>query len=306
MNRPTRQLFLLLALALAGCGTSSSGTTPGTADFRDPSYGEINQEQLRQMVEIDPADDGPFYMVNLIEFRELAVYSDGRATELTGREADALYAPVEFLRAIGAEIVFVSEVGRVLLSTEGTQWDRVAVVRYPSRALFFQMAGDPEFQARAIHKDAGVEKSLVMVAHLRDQPQPPEPDPIPHPPTLDDPALAVTHLIRLNEMASYPPGSGEPDRTGEEAMTLYEQAASPVALEQGVGPVYWFDIEGVLIGDGREFDQFRINVFPSKAAFDVVLRDPTRTAGQFHRVAAIADTYTMETRMLIENLGAGD
>ena len=49
-------------------------------------------------------------MVNLIKYREWAVYADGRETDLTGREANALYNPVEFLSAIGARVVFSTEV----------------------------------------------------------------------------------------------------------------------------------------------------------------------------------------------------
>ena len=28
-------------------------------------------------------------------------------------------------------------------------------------------------------------------------------------------------------------------------MALYQEAATPIALEQGVNPIAWFDIEGV-------------------------------------------------------------
>ena len=251
------------------------------------------------MLEIDPADDGPFHMINLIKFREKADYADGRETDLTGREADMLYAPFEFLQAIGAEIVFASEVESNLITLDGTQWEQIGIVRYPSRALFFQMTQDEEFQARSVHKDAGVEKSLVIVAHLQDSLAPPPPDEIPNPPTADDPQVAIAHLLAYNEIADYGPGSVEPERTGPEAMLLYQQAAATVALEQGVDPAAWFDVEGVFIGDEREWDEFRINIFPSHAAFDVVVADPTRQAGQVHREAAIEDTYTTSNRVII-------
>lgn len=176
-------------------------------------------------------------------------------------------------------------------------------MRYPSRALFFQMTQDEEFRARAIHKDAGLEKSLVIVAHLQEAPQPPKPDPIPNPATPEDPAVAIAHLLKYNETADYGPESNEPERTGKEAMSLYEQAASSIALAQGVGPISWFEIEGVFIGDGRDFDEFRINIFPSHAAFDAVVADPARVAGQVHRVAAIADTYTTANAIIINALG---
>jgi hypothetical protein len=85
-------------------------------------------------------------------------------------------------------------------------------------------------------------------------------------------------------------------------MSLSEQAATPIALAQGVGPISWFEIEGVFIGDGREFDEFRINVFPSHTAFSTVIADPARLAGQVHRTAALEDTYTMTNGIVINAL----
>jgi hypothetical protein len=295
-------LLSIVILGLLGCGAESSSTETRLPEPGDIRFGTLNEDQVRRMVEIDPADDGPFYMVNLIKFREKADYADGRETDLTGREADALYAPFEFLKEIGAEVVFAADVEANLISLEGTQWEQIGIVRYPSRALFFQMTQDEEFQARAIHKDAGVEKTLVIVTHLRASVALPEAGDIPKPATEDDPAVAIAHLLAYNEIADYGPDSSEPERTGREAMSLYEQAATPIALEQGVQPLAWFDIEGVFIGDEREWDEFRINLFPSHAAFQTVVTDPTRQAGQVHREAAIEDTYTTANAILINSL----
>lgn len=284
-------------LTVAGCGSSEQAALPDLGD--DPSYGTYNEAQIRRMWETPPEEDGPFWMVNLIKYRELAVYPDGRETDLTGREADDLYAPLEFLEAIGAEVAFVGEVENNLISLDGEEWEQIAIVRYPSRALFFQMILDEEFQARSINKDAGVERSQVIVTQLRDPTEVPTPDVIPNPSTPSDPPVAITHLLSLRETAQYPAGSDEPERTGREAMSLYEEAATPVALEQGGAPVAWFDVEGVFVGDGREWDEFRINIFPSRAAFSVVASDPDRQAGQFHREAAIADTYSQASSIVI-------
>ncbi|MEO1171512.1 MAG: hypothetical protein AAFX94_05595, partial [Myxococcota bacterium] len=65
------------------------------------SSGNFNEDQVARM--IAAPTDGPFYMFNLIRYREMAVYADGRETDLTGREADALYAPTEYLEAIGVD-----------------------------------------------------------------------------------------------------------------------------------------------------------------------------------------------------------
>ena len=48
------------------------------------------QEQMEGFM--TPGPDGPISMVNLLKFKEKAVYKDGRETELTGQEAYALYS----------------------------------------------------------------------------------------------------------------------------------------------------------------------------------------------------------------------
>jgi hypothetical protein len=53
--------------------------------------GTFNTEQVERM--IAAPTEGPFYMFNLIRYREWAEYADGSETDLTGREANALYNP---------------------------------------------------------------------------------------------------------------------------------------------------------------------------------------------------------------------
>jgi hypothetical protein len=88
--------------------------------------------------------------------------ADGRKTDLTGEQADALYAPIKFLGQIGARINYVGRVNDQMGNRE-PRWDEVGIVRYPSRAKFFEMVTNPEFQKRAVHKDAGLEVSQVLL-----------------------------------------------------------------------------------------------------------------------------------------------
>jgi hypothetical protein len=53
-----------------------------------------NEEQMKAFME--PGHDAPIYMLNLLKFKEVAEYSDGRKTSLTGAEAYGIY---------GAEVV---------------------------------------------------------------------------------------------------------------------------------------------------------------------------------------------------------
>ena len=88
-----------------------------------------------------------------------------------------------------------------------------------------------------------------------------------------------------------------------EDMELYQGRAAGIALPHGVRIGAWFDVEGTVVGDGRGWDEVRFNVFPSRAAFFAVALDPDRIAAQAdHREPAIADTYTVLLRPMIDKL----
>ena len=198
----------------------------------DPSYAEINEAQVMTMIQAPT--EGPFYMVNLIRYREWAEYPDGRQTDLTGREANALYSPIEFLEAIGARAVFNGEVVGTTLGEEGT-WDEVAIVEYPCPLALFAMVAHPEFQARAVHKDAGLEASIVMVTHLQPLGDV-DPGESPFPATTDDPAFELVRVFELNQQAQYGDDSDEPPRSGQEALDLYDDAVQETEHTLGIYP----------------------------------------------------------------------
>lgn len=73
------------------------------------------QEQMAGFM--SPGPDGPISMVNLLKFKEKAVYKDGRETELTGQEAYALYSRgvMKTLATVGGKLVFSGDVSRLML-----------------------------------------------------------------------------------------------------------------------------------------------------------------------------------------------
>jgi hypothetical protein len=263
-----------------------------------PSYGEVNIEQYLHMVQ-DPTD-GPFYMVNLIRFRDLAEYADGRTTDLTGREANALYSPLEFIQAIGAEPVFAGQVAWTTLGQDST-WDEVGIVEYPCPLALFAMNAHPDFRDRAVHKDAGLEASIIMVAHpqqLADTVS----NERPFPPTADDPSFELVQVYRYRETAEYPAGSPEPVRTGEEAMRLYSSAVRETERKFGVYPKGRLAVEGVFIGDGREWDEVWIDFVPSSAALTALESDSTYMQAQKHRLAALEYGYGLAVYPMLSTL----
>lgn len=265
-----------------------------------PAYGVVDRDYGRRLATTDPADDGPVWMVNLMKYHEVASYPDGHtdAGEPTsGRAADDRYAPLDVLADIGAEVVFFGDVEDQLLGDE-TVWDRVAVVRYPTRRAFIDMQARDDYKAKHVHKEAGLDRTFVigcqpfdLPADLPDKAGAPSWDDVPHPPTPEDGPVMVVHVIKYAEAAS------------RDEMHHYEMAAARSAVPAGVQIGGWFEAEGTIVGDGRTWDQVRFNRFPSKAAFMEVVLDPKRLEAQrAHRAPAMADTYTMIVRPRIDHL----
>lgn len=267
-------------------------------DTRTPGYGRVDRDYGRRLATTLPEEDGPIWMVNLMSYRERAVY-DGAEAEVSGRDADDRYAPVDVLAEIGAQVAFLGAVSDQLLGG-APRWDRVGIVRYPTRRSFIEMQSRADFQEKHVHKEAGMAETIVAgcvpIPSPQDDPDAPAPvdwADVPHPPTDEDGPVTVLHLIRFH------PGGADTD------MVRYQADAARVAVPHGVRISGWFAVEGTIVGDGRRWDQARFNQFPSRAAFLAVATDTGRLAAQAdHREVAIADTYTLILRPSIDRLAA--
>jgi hypothetical protein len=269
-------------------------------DTRTPRYGTVDRDYGMKLATTPPDEDGPVWMVNLMKYREVADYADGRESAISGRDADDLYTPRESLAAIGAEIVFGGEVDQQLLG-DAPIWDRVGVVKYPTRRSFIEMQSRPDFQRQHVHKDAGMAETIVIGCQPFDVPTWPadiaQPDwaDVPHPPTDDDGPVMVIHVLKYHDAADA--------AVTPEQMEAYTRTAAVTAGAHGGRVAGWFAAEGTILGDGRTWDQVRFNAFPSKAAFMAVVFDPARLEAQKNnREPAIADTYTMIVRPSIDHI----
>lgn len=265
-----------------------------------PRYGTIDMEYATRLASTPSDEDGPVWMVNLMKYREVAEYADGRESSISGREADDEYAPVDVLADIGAEVVFFGDVDQQLLGDD-VVWDRIGVVKYPTRRSFIEMQSRRDFREKHAHKEAGMECTIVMGCQPMASLVPPDGavsadwSDVEHPPTDEDGPVMVLHVLRYHDAAAA-------DRTPPE-MEAYTSAAARVAGRHGGSVAGWFAVEGTIIGDGRGWDQARFNRFPSKRAFMAVVFDPERLDAQKdHREVAIADTYTMIIRPTIDRL----
>ncbi|WP_394936511.1 DUF1330 domain-containing protein [uncultured Ilumatobacter sp.] len=119
-----------------------------------------SRDRVGEMME--PGPDGPIYMVNLLKFKERAEYEDGRATELSGRDAYRIYGRgvSELIREFGGEITFAGDVTFLALGQVEDLWDEVAIAKYPNRAALFEMSSSPEWQEIGVHRAAGLAGQL--------------------------------------------------------------------------------------------------------------------------------------------------
>lgn len=123
-------------------------------------YGRLDKDFVASLHAVTAEQDDAFLMLNLMRYRPWADYGDDRP-QITGRDADDLYAPVDILADLGAEIVLF---GNVVEQPRGDEaWDRVAIVRYPTVRSFLDMQERPDFIARHVHKDAGMERTVIAV-----------------------------------------------------------------------------------------------------------------------------------------------
>ena len=121
-----------------------------------------NKEQIKGFLE--PVSEGPICMVNLLKFKEKAEYEDGRDTDLTGREAYALYEEgvKKLLQEIGGGIGFEGDVERLALGEVEELWDVVGLAVWPSRGAMFKVMQSPEMQAISVHRSAGLAGQLNL------------------------------------------------------------------------------------------------------------------------------------------------
>ena len=119
-----------------------------------------NEEQINGFLE-NP-EIGPISMVNLLKYKEKAIYDDGRDTDLSGEEAYGLYAAevINLVEKYGGEFLFAGKVNRLMLGEVDEMWDSIAIAKYPNRKAMFEMTMDPEYQKIHVHRDAGLEGQL--------------------------------------------------------------------------------------------------------------------------------------------------
>lgn len=119
-------------------------------------------EQIEALARNHP--EGDLYMLNLLKFREKAVYADGRETDLTGRQAYMIYgAEVQkIIEGFGGGLLFGGAANVLVIGDGELEWDWIGVMRYPSFDHFTKMTASEAYQAIHVHRDAGLEHQVLI------------------------------------------------------------------------------------------------------------------------------------------------
>ncbi|WP_353217040.1 DUF1330 domain-containing protein [Sandarakinorhabdus sp.] len=128
----------------------------------DPS-----RDQVRQLR--DHGRDGPVVMMNLLKFRDVALYpAELGLPACSGRAAYDRYQHT-FTVAVGdisqAEVIYDGPCEQLFIGQAGTpeaDWDKVLIVRYPSRQHFLAMMADGGYRDALVHRYAGLARTVLI------------------------------------------------------------------------------------------------------------------------------------------------
>jgi hypothetical protein len=186
-------------------------------------FGTVNTGTAGRWLHLTPEEDGEVWMLNLMKYKPVADYGDAGGPAISGKEADDIYAPTAVLADLGATVPLFGDVTHQV--TDDVAWERIGIVRYPSRASFFAMQNRDDFQKQYVHKEAGMETTIVM--------------------------------------GCVPVGVADPDDAGSGPVVMrvrrFADGATPAADPDGVVAVAHFAVDGVILGDGRVWDDVRFD-----------------------------------------------
>ena len=102
-------------------------------------------------------DEGPVVMLNLLKFKERADSGDVSGRESYNRYGRDVKPMVE---ALGGRIIWHGSADQLLIGQE--DWDAVALVEYPSRKAFMEMAMSKQMEDIHHNREAGLERTVLI------------------------------------------------------------------------------------------------------------------------------------------------
>jgi uncharacterized protein (DUF1330 family) len=138
-----------------------------------PTHGNVDtsidptRDQVRALR--DHGRDGPVVMMNLLKFHETARYPAELGMDAcSGAEAYSRYQHA-FTVAVGkvsqAEVLYDGPCEQLFIGQAGSDagdWDKLLLVRYPSRQHFLAMMADDSYRDALVHRYAGLARTVLV------------------------------------------------------------------------------------------------------------------------------------------------
>lgn len=111
--------------------------------------------------------DEPIHMLNLLRYREAALYPAGhphagkgwsgrRAYEEYGRTSGPIF------RRLGGKIVWRGQFQLIVTGPSAMRWDDGFIAAYPGSAAFLAMVTDPAYQQAVVNRTAALADSRLV------------------------------------------------------------------------------------------------------------------------------------------------
>ena len=123
-------------------------------------------EQIQHLL-AGPADR-PVVMLNLLRFKERASEPD---TGLTGEEAYGRYADemIAFVTSKGGRVIWSGRVDSQVIGDGADGFHMAALMEYPSRKVFVEIATSPQVSAIGVHRSAGLEGQWLLATTTQER-----------------------------------------------------------------------------------------------------------------------------------------
>jgi len=124
------------------------------------------KEQLETLLK--SPESGPVVMLNLLRFKERATAPD---EGVSGQEAYQRYgdAMQKLVASRGGRILWSGRVDSQVIGSDADGFQMAALVEYPSRKAFVEIASSPEVAAIGVHRAAGLEGQWLLATTTRPQ-----------------------------------------------------------------------------------------------------------------------------------------
>ncbi len=116
-----------------------------------------NKDQFIELM--NTPDEGPVVMLNLLKFKA----REGQAEY--NKYGDSVLKMVE---SLGGKLLWMGKVDQALIGpVDENDWDAIALVQYPSRKAFIEMATSKEYDGIHEHREGGLERTVVLACTPR-------------------------------------------------------------------------------------------------------------------------------------------